>query len=70
LLCAANCGSYNTANCSNFSSGNCCIGWGGLGCQDAQVQACVCALDSFCCNNSWDGLCANEAINDCGATCP
>src|SRR5690606_17851548 len=27
-------------------------------CQDA-----VCALDAFCCDNTWDGLCAGDAIN-------
>ena len=30
------------------------------GCDDAGVQACVCAADPYCCGTSWDSICANE----------
>jgi hypothetical protein len=48
---------------------NCCIPNGGLGCNHPSCQDCVCALDSFCCDVSWDSICAGEALNQCGAVC-
>jgi len=39
------------------------------GSKDDDITACVCALDSFCCNVAWDSLCVGEAQNDCGAVC-
>jgi hypothetical protein len=35
----------------------------------SSCAASVCAADSFCCNNSWDGLCVQKAEQLCGATC-
>ncbi|MCH9684246.1 MAG: hypothetical protein K0V04_22625 [Deltaproteobacteria bacterium] len=32
--------------------------------------ATVCALDPFCCSNSWDGLCVTSVTEDCGIPCP
>ena len=32
---------------------------------DLQCQIAVCNDDSFCCNNYWDGICANDAKNRC-----
>jgi len=29
----------------------------------------VCATDSYCCNNSWDATCVNEAKSMCGSLC-
>ncbi len=29
----------------------------------------VCAADSFCCTNSWDSICVNEAKSLCGTRC-
>jgi hypothetical protein len=40
--------------------GDCCMVNPGPGCNDPAVQACVCASDSFCCNNSWDQTCVDE----------
>ena len=35
---------------------------GGPGCaENAECEAAVCAVDSFCCNNSWDSLCGKCA---------
>ncbi len=39
------------------------------GCTDAACEALVCANDAFCCNNSWDGICANGAIAACPVLC-
>jgi MYXO-CTERM domain-containing protein len=36
------------------------------GCGGCPCEACVCAMDSWCCNNSWDSLCVSECINECG----
>ncbi|NUN15076.1 MAG: hypothetical protein HUU55_15710, partial [Myxococcales bacterium] len=49
---------------------DCCTTTSGLtGCTDPTCEACVCALDPFCCETSWDGICVNEAQNDCAADC-
>ncbi|MFO0756616.1 MAG: trypsin-like serine protease [Byssovorax sp.] len=29
----------------------------------------ICAADSFCCNNSWDGQCVGEVSSICGKSC-
>ncbi len=44
--------------------------WGDVGCCDANVAACVCALDSWCCSVEWDATCANEVIQFGCGTCP
>jgi hypothetical protein len=49
---------------------NCCIANGGIGCDDATCQACVCGVDPFCCSTAWDGICAGEAAGVCAASCP
>jgi hypothetical protein len=47
----------------------CCIPHGGLGCDQAGVQACVCAADSWCCTDAWDQQCVDE-VEDLGCgTC-
>ncbi|HEY3243559.1 MAG TPA: DUF6531 domain-containing protein, partial [Phycisphaerae bacterium] len=48
---------------------NCCFAHAGVGCDDAACQAIVCGADSFCCNTSWDSICAGEAQAMCGALC-
>ena len=44
--------------CENPPDHNCCTTGHGPGCSDPQIQACICALDSFCCDNDWDSYCA------------
>jgi hypothetical protein len=36
---------------------------------NAEITACVCAVDPWCCDSGWDEICVNEAINECGALC-
>ncbi|KAA3622240.1 MAG: T9SS C-terminal target domain-containing protein [Bacteroidetes bacterium] len=36
---------------------------------DPTCEAAVCAVDPFCCDISWDGLCAAQAMNDFAAEC-
>ncbi len=50
--------------------GGCCVAQTSAGCAvDPPCETCVCAFDMFCCNTQWDSICANEASNDCIASC-
>ncbi|MCH9685879.1 MAG: hypothetical protein K0V04_30880 [Deltaproteobacteria bacterium] len=49
---------------------DCCNANGTPGCMEPVIEACVCALDAFCCSVEWDGLCAGSATADCNAVCP
>ncbi|MBX7080257.1 MAG: hypothetical protein K1X88_13765 [Nannocystaceae bacterium] len=49
--------------------GDCCIAHDGTGCAVPEIEDCVCAIDGFCCDTGWDDLCADEAVNPCGAGC-
>lgn len=44
---------------------NCFVAHGETGCDDAICESNVCAIDSFCCNVSWDGICSGEAASLC-----
>lgn len=46
---------------------DCCTPMQGPGCPDPELEACVCAMDAFCCESAWDELCADEAVGYCGA---
>ena len=46
----------------------CCSVSMGPGCGDAMVEGCVCGNDPFCCEQSWDDLCIQGAVQ-CGASC-
>ncbi len=49
------------------STSNCCFAHvSSKGCDDPACQGAVCAVDSFCCDNAWDGICADEATQMCG----
>lgn len=39
------------------------------GCDDPGCEACVCASDNFCCDVSWDEVCASEATGACADEC-
>lgn len=40
------------------------------GCDDPTCEAIVCKVDPFCCDTTWDGLCAGQAAELCGNLCP
>jgi hypothetical protein len=43
----------------------------GLSAEQQAVQDCVCAKDSFCCNNAWDDVCVGLVGSEgCGPACP
>jgi hypothetical protein len=46
-------------------AGDCYSSNGSAGCEIASCCASVCALDPFCCESTWDGICANEAFDLC-----
>ncbi len=53
---------------------NCCAAHNGAGCDDNACQACVCALDPFCCDalaGDWDDTCAGKTTDPemCGLQC-
>lgn len=53
--------------CYTVSDSNCCTTGHGAGCSVPPVQSCVCAADSYCCNNTWDSICVGEVTSvDCG----
>ncbi|MBX3356692.1 MAG: hypothetical protein KF724_13435, partial [Phycisphaeraceae bacterium] len=48
-----------------------CYTTGGPFCSDEACCNLVCAIDPFCCQVAWDGICVNEAFEFCGApACP
>ncbi len=50
-------------NCPN--AGSCFAAHGNPGCDDNDCCNLVCAIDPFCCDVSWDAVCAGEAIANC-----
>ena len=54
--------------------GDCCVENGTPGCDDVDCCEKVCALDPFCCEVAWDGMCARKANDECsvcdGGACP
>ncbi|MCH9682807.1 MAG: hypothetical protein K0V04_15330 [Deltaproteobacteria bacterium] len=66
LACDAAC-NFNAGAC--FDNSTCCAPNGSPGCSDPGVEACVCAMDPFCCSVEWDGLCVGQATADCNAVC-
>jgi hypothetical protein len=60
LTCSQDCG---------VCQGDCCTAHETVGCSDLAVTKCVCAMDSFCCEVSWDNLCVQEAKEQCNAKC-
>jgi hypothetical protein len=58
-ICVA--GVNNLANNVALPCGStCCSAHGTAGCDDAGVQACVGAVDSYCTSVAWDSLCVSE----------
>ncbi len=49
---------------------DCCLASERAGCIDAQVSACVCDHDPYCCDVAWDDVCVGDvALHECGV-CP
>jgi hypothetical protein len=55
------------ASCGGAGAGDCFAANSTPGCNDADCCTAVCAVDSFCCDVEWDGVCAEEAAEFCPA---
>ncbi len=65
--CDAPCDGGSTGGSMNE---DCCTAQDTPGCTDPAIEACVCALDPFCCDNTWDPMCVGRVGNDlCGPSC-
>ncbi len=51
--------------CGEPSAGDCCAAQATAFCSDLECCSAVCSIDSYCCTNSWDQICANEAAALC-----
>ncbi|MCP3905186.1 MAG: hypothetical protein GY715_16295 [Planctomycetes bacterium] len=47
-------------------AGDCFVNNGTPGCEDIECCEAVCAVDPFCCETTWDGICAGQAADICG----
>ena len=52
-------------NVCGANSGDCAVANGSRGCNDADCCETTCAVDPFCCDVDWDGICAAEAEGLC-----
>ena len=53
-----------------LGTGDCCLDNETAGCDDQDIQDCVCALDPFCCTTSWDDICAGNVEGQMCGDCP
>ncbi len=63
------CGTLTCPELCGPGAGDCCESNGTPGCEDSACCDTVCAADPFCCDTTWDGICADIAEDLCGATC-
>jgi hypothetical protein len=72
-ICAGEAADTPICNCGGGacppSSNDCCAPGTGPGCSDTACCESVCALDAFCCDTAWDGICAGEAQADPNCNC-
>jgi hypothetical protein len=54
------------AQCGDPAAGDCCVANGTPACSDAECCNLICGQDPFCCDSSWDSICANAAVAQCG----
>ncbi len=62
-------GECGVAGTGGGQASACCVASGTPGCVDAAVQACVCAVDSYCCSTAWDSSCAGYVTSAGCGTC-
>ncbi|MBL9119270.1 MAG: trypsin-like peptidase domain-containing protein [Phycisphaerae bacterium] len=55
--------------CGNPGAGDCFVADFTPYCNDAACCDYICSIDPFCCTNSWDNQCANEAVTFCTPQC-
>lgn len=81
IICDPNATMENEPNCaapndtvnggcnSPVPVSDCCTDNAAAGCDDSDCQAVVCAIDAFCCGATWDQVCADLAVENCGTLC-
>lgn len=70
-VCVSGVHGYGCGDCVYVSQGgDCCSANGSPGCDDPEIEACVCMGDPFCCQTSWDMLCADEVDSYGYDVCP
>jgi hypothetical protein len=64
-------GGWQTSVRPEAGTSNCCVAHAGGGCSDPVCEDLICGLDSFCCTEEWDSLCANLAASEplCADNC-
>ncbi len=67
--CADEAATDCSERCTACAADNCCAARETPGCNDNTCQACVCNVDSFCCDSLWDSGCVNIAEGDCPDEC-
>ncbi|MEM6991451.1 MAG: hypothetical protein AAF721_13165 [Myxococcota bacterium] len=60
-------GGGDTAGECPVGFGDCCAANNSIGCDDCEIETCVCDLDSYCCDTDWDDICVGHAVDSCGA---
>ena len=56
--------------CDIQTDHNCCDIGHGSSCSNEEITACVCQIDSYCCDTDWDRFCIDLVLDaDCGS-CP
>ncbi len=68
-LCVSGATTLCVNTCGGSLANDCCVAHVNPSCNDAVCCSAVCAIDSYCCNNSWDSICANEARVMCKQCC-
>ena len=65
-------GGCEGSSCPDGADGDCCdpLGNGTPGCNDETCCSLVCDIDPFCCDTSWDTICAGEALELCELCAP
>lgn len=63
-LCVSEC-----SPCGGPNTGDCCTDTGSASCNDATCCDAVCAVDPFCCDDTWDELCSVQAETICPELC-
>jgi Notch-like protein len=68
-LCVGQAGSICGIACQGSCSHSICATGAALvsGCVSCVTS--ICAVDAFCCSNSWDSLCVSQVSSVCGITC-
>jgi hypothetical protein len=52
---------YGCGQCEGIGGdGDCCEAHDNPGCDDNEIETCVCAMDIACCNAEWDQICVDQ----------